>query len=402
MLPTITEELAAALSDAAIREPDWSDLEWRIARMVAVVHGISPLLSERLNWTGAPGWRAFLESQRTHVAMRYGRMAVLLDEIDIQASRTGLAFVPLKGEALHAIGLYTAGERPMADIDLLVRQQDLPRMNRLLVGLGYRAISVKADEHVLVPVSRPPQPHLAEHADNGITIEVHATISRSMPVRLVDITSELWLSTPHPGRNDYPSLAALMGHLLMHAAFNMQVRSLRMIQLHDMALLAGRLSVADWSALLDPGAGRARPWWAMPPLHLIERYYPGAISRSAITALEPGCGALLRIAASRFRLSDVSVSNPRRPAFPGLLWAGSMPEAFDWVGARLRRGTQALRGDIAIQGITELQPWITRSHRRRMFEVLLRRPRSETALMVAAALTGELWSASAQEQPNVV
>ena len=386
MLPKITECLAVALSGAGYPEPDWSDLEWRIARAVAVIHGISPLLSQRLSWTGPPGWRTFLESQRTHTAIRYRRMAALLADIDTRAARGNIAYVPLKGEALHAIGVYAAGDRPMADIDLLVKQHDLAPMSRVLAGLGYRPMLITADQHILVPVDRPSQAHLGEHADNGITIEVHATINWSMPIRLVDITSELWPSAPRPGRNDYPSLAALMGHLLMHAAVNMQMRILRMLQLHDMALLARRLSAADWNELLTPGDGRAPPWWTMPPLQLMKRYYPGVIPSDAIAAVEPGCSALLKFVAPRLRLSDVSASNLRRPVFPALSWAGSLPEAFSCVRDRLHRGAQALHGGTTIQTAIELQPWITRSHRRRLFDVLLGRPRPETLLIVQAAL----------------
>ncbi|HLY67316.1 MAG TPA: nucleotidyltransferase family protein, partial [Chloroflexota bacterium] len=228
------------MSGAVDREPDWDEMEWRIARAVAVIHGISPLLSQRLSWHGNTGWRAFLEAQRVHTAVRYRRMAALLDAISLQAAASGIGLVPLKGAALHALNIYQAGDRPMADIDLLVQPQDLPAMNRLLTELGYRSIVITPNEHILVPVAPSSHSHLAEHSDNPITIELHATISQSMPVRRVDITPDLWTACPRPGRNEYPSRSALMSHLLMHVAVNMQVHEVRMLQLHDIALLAPR------------------------------------------------------------------------------------------------------------------------------------------------------------------
>ena len=399
-LPSITEYLASALSGATDREPEWTELEWRIARAVAVIHGISPLLSRRLRWVGNPGWRAFLEEQRTHTAVRFGRMSTLLDIINVQAVRANIAFVPLKGAALHTLKLYEAGERPMADIDLLVKPHDLAGMNRLLVALGYRAISVTADEHVLVPVDGPPRPQLAEHADNGITIEVHTKISQSMPVRQVDITAGLWTMTPRPGCNDYPSLAALMRHLLMHVAVNMQVRIVRMLQLQDIALLAPRLTAADWSGLLSPNDGRVAPWWAMPPLHLMRRYFPSAIPPTAIEAVKRACPMFLRIAAPRLRLADVSVANSRRPVFPALIWSNSPSEALYWMGGRLTRGLRAMSGSSGLPEATEIMPWITRPHRRRALELLLRRPRPETLMMVTAALAGDPPFTSSYEPPN--
>lgn len=400
MLPGITEYFAAALSGTADGEPDWNELKWRIARAVVVIHGISPLLSRRLTWVGPPGWHEFIVDQRIQTASRYQRMAGLLAETDAGAIKAGIAFVPLKGAALHAMGLYTAGERPMADIDLLVRPQDLQVMNGVLTTLGYRAVSATAEEHVMVPVNRPSQVHLSEHADNGITVEIHTAIRWPMPVRMVNITPELWPVAPPPGRNEYPSLAALMGHLLMHVAVNMQTRILRMVQLHDIALLAPRLSAADWSELLNPGKGRPAPWWAMPPLRLTKRYYAGAIPDAAIAAVERSCPRLLRISAPRLRLSDVSASNARRPILPALFWAGSWSEALGCVSQRFYRGTQAVRGAPGTPDATELQPWITRSHRRRLFDVLLGQPRPETIMMITAALNGELSTASTQKPPN--
>jgi putative nucleotidyltransferase-like protein len=399
-LRNITESLAAALAGARDPEPDWSDLEWGIARAVAVIHGISPLLSKHLGWRGPPGWRDFLEGQWAHTAGRYRRMASLVASIDALAAQAAIAFIPLKGEALHAIGLYAAGDRPMADIDLLLAPADLAPMARMLTGLGYRPICATADECVLVPADRPALNHFGEHTDNGITIELHAKIGRPMPVRSVDITAQLWPAAPRPGRNEYPSLSALMSHLLLHAAVNMQMRILRMLQLHDIALLAPRLSAADWNELLHPGGEPTGCWWAMPPLQLTARYYPGSIPAAAIEDTRTGCAALLRFVAPRLRVSDVSASNVRRATFPALSWVGSLPEAVSCVSARLQSGVRALRGDTAMPQATELQPWITPSHRRRVLEVLLGRPRPEALRVVAAALDSELAVAPAQARRN--
>ena len=401
MLPKITEYLATALSTPQHPPPHWSDLEWRIARAVASIHGISPLLSQRLSWAGPAGWRAFLESQRAHTAKRYRRMASLLAQIDSLAGKAGIAFVPLKGEALHAIGLYAAGDRPMADIDLLVKQRDLASLAGALVPLGYRPLSFTADELVLVPLDRPTPSRLGEHADNGITIELHAKVGRPMPVRPVDITAQLWPLVPRPGRNGYRSSAALMGHLLMHAAVDMQRRILRMLQLHDIALLAPLLSTADWNEVLTFGDGQAHSWWAMPPLQLAAHYYPGVIPAAVLQASRSCSSALLRLVAPRFRLSSLSASNLRRAVFPALSWVNSLPEAVHCINHRLHDGIKALRGDTTMTEATDLQPWITRSHRRRLLEVLVGRPRPETLRVVLAALESELVSAPDQAQSKV-
>ncbi len=388
ILTTITEVLAAAVAGGIDCPTSWNAPEWRIARAVAVIHGVSPLLAGCSNWQAPPGWQDFLLDQRNHTASRCVRMFSLLERIDSEAAQAGIAYVPLKGAALHTLGLYRPGDRPMADIDLLVKPRYLHAMSQLLVRLGYRTMSMTPEEHVLIPVDRPPV-RLSEHADNGITIELHTQISRHMPMRLVDITASLWPAHPRAGRNDYPSRGALMGHLLMHAAVNMQIRRVRMIQLHDMALLAPRLTAADWASLIKPTDGRAPPWWAVPPLYLLRRYYPSALPAGTIAGLAGKCPLLLRLTASRRRITEVSMSNPHRALFPALFWSASLTEACRFLSLRLKHGTRALSADGSVYAASELHPWIERSARRRAIDVLLRRPRPETVMMVAAALSND-------------
>jgi hypothetical protein len=327
-------------------------------------------------------------------------MASLLDIVDREACAADIAFVPLKGMALHALGLYEPGERPMADIDVLVQPQNLERMRQVISNLGYRTVARTADGCALVPVNQP-RAKLTEHSENGITVELHARISRCMPTRVVDITPDLWSSTPHPGRNAYPNLVALMRHLLMHTAVNMQLRIVRMVQLHDMALLAPLLSGEDWQAMLDPQSPGGPRWWAFPPLSLLHRYYPSVVPAKARAAAALRCPPVLRIAASKVKLSGVSVSNPRRPIFPALFWSGSLMEASRCVTERLQQGARAFRGGASKASVNELQPWIERVHRRRSIDVLVGRARPETVMMLSAAINHDPAFATTHERPNV-
>jgi len=51
-LRKITETLAGELACPTQHAPAWSDFEWKIARAVAAMHGVSPLLSRTLRWRG--------------------------------------------------------------------------------------------------------------------------------------------------------------------------------------------------------------------------------------------------------------------------------------------------------------------------------------------------------------
>src|SRR5258706_10601235 len=217
-LRKVTETLAGELACPTQRAPDWSDFEWNIARAVAAMHGVSPLLSTTLRWQGPAGWTTFLEEQRIHTATRHIRIAELLRHIDERGRATGIAVVALKGAALHAIGLYAVGERPMADIDLLVKPADAGGMALLLESLGFYETCASWKERVFTPIVERAVGTLGENSNNNIKIELHEKICERLPWRITDVTDCVFPTQAHPGVNAYPSPASLMIHLMLHAA----------------------------------------------------------------------------------------------------------------------------------------------------------------------------------------
>src|SRR6202795_2169810 len=186
MLRKITERLAQELACPTQAAPDWSEFEWIIARAVAAMHGVSPLLSRVLRWQGPAGWAGFLEEQRAHTAKRHVRIDDLLLRLDQRAREAGVAAVALKGVALHALGVYQIGDRPMADVDLLVRPGDAPRTARLLESLGYTECFQTWKECVFARVDEQEPASLGEHSNNGIKIELHERICEKLPLRITD------------------------------------------------------------------------------------------------------------------------------------------------------------------------------------------------------------------------
>jgi hypothetical protein len=382
-----TEALAAELARPGGATPAWNELEWRLATAVAVAHGVSPLLCGCCAWENLP-WRRFLESQREHVELRHRRIDALLQRIDADARAAGLALVPLKGAALHALGIYAPGERPMADIDLLVREDDAAAAIELLLQLGYVESFAQWKHRVFKPATGQPFAGLGEHRDTPVNIELHTRIRERLPVAPVDISARVHPRQPQPGLNPYPSHGALMSHLLLHAAGNMCGRSLRLLHLHDIALLAARMAAGDWAALWDGDA--EPPWWALPPLRLAARYYPEAIPAAVLALLERDCPLLLRTISRRQSLTQVSCSELWLHAFAGIEWSRSVHEAGRYLRNRVSPPQEALeeRADMArtqlwLQG----QDWVTSPHRRRVLTWLTRPvPRMDILYVVRAAL----------------
>ena len=389
-LHRITESLATGLARAAAERPAWSELEWRLAPAVAAIHGISPLLAAALRWQGPPHWVSFLAEQRRHTLLRQRRIEELLATLDECSRSAGIAVVALKGVALQRAGVYAAGERPMADLDLLVHAADVETAVAVLLALSYRDAGTTWKHQGFDPPDAEPGTILGEHADNPIKIDLHHRISERLPLAPADLTDLVHPPHAQPGLNGYPCTAALLAHVLAHAAGSMTHRGLRLIQLCDIARLACSMTDADWQDLLRMHGSDGRLWWAAPPLTLTARYFPEAIPRQARARLEQDCPWVLRRVVRRRTLADFSYSHLYIDPMPGLIWARSASQALRYVGSRVFPGREqrAQMQVVARTGPWSAEPrWHRQSQARRVLQWLSSRPtRTETLQPVRAAL----------------
>jgi hypothetical protein len=385
----VTERLARELADPTSCAPDWSDFEWVMARAVAALHGISPLLSRSLQWQGPGSWTRFLEEQRTHTAARYLRIQALLSSIDQKAREAGVAATALKGAALHELGLYAAGDRPMADVDLLVRPADAQRSAAFLVSLGFRQSGETWKERIFTSVDEHVPAEFGEHSDNSLKIELHVRICEKLPWRITDGSEFIFPLHPRPGLNGYPSNSSLMRHLLLHAAGSMAVQGLRILQLHDIALLSARMSESDWNEMLALSSQGGRMWWAFPPLELMSRYYEGRVPPRVLAALRDVCSHVLRMFAARRSLVDVSYSYLWIKAFPGIEWSQSIPECLAYAASRVRPDAAQMtlrKHAVATQVWARQGGWSSMSQSRRIVRWLAsRQPRPTIMHAISAA-----------------
>src|SRR5262249_31099743 len=147
----------------------------------------------------------------------------------------------------------------------------------VLRSLGFRPGSVM-DRHItFTPAdSRAPSP-LGECASNDIKIELHTRAWEQLGVCTVDATEAILPKTDAPGVHSYPSTPALMFHLALHTAGNIGLRTLRLIQLQDLARLSARLTPADWEEVVRlSGKDERHAWWLFAPLCLMHRYAAAA------------------------------------------------------------------------------------------------------------------------------
>ena len=385
-----TEHLAGEVVRSSASPPDWSELDWAIARSVAAMQGISALLANTTSWAGPPAWVSFLAEQREQSLLRHERIGTLLEQIDAAARQRGVECIVLKGAALRSLDLYRPGERPMGDIDLLVASREMPAIEAVMADIGYVEAFDMQRHRVFEPLRKVAPRAFGEHVDNALKIELHDAVAEPLPVYKVDITARLQHSAPQPGLRNYPDLVSLLLHLLLHAAGNMRAHALRQVQLHDIAMVATLLYERDWDALLEVGNGKERPWWMFPPLALAARYYPEHVPPYALQAARAACPSILRFAAARQSLTDVSWSNLRVHALPGIAWSRTPLEALRFVRTRVVPSPRSLAElDIARRAQPQLDrlPWYRVSHGSRILRWLVSRPpRVQTMLSVRAAL----------------
>lgn len=381
ILRTTTERLARELASPADSAPDWTDVEWRAARAAAAIHGVGPLLATTLRWRGPPGWNDFLIEQRRHTEIRHQRIDALTRLLNERARQIDLPIVALKGAALHAMGVYRPGERPMADLDLLVRDVDRPVAQRLVEEQDFREQLLFWKNQVFIPnstgVYASAPSHLGEHHDNPIKIEVHWRIHERLPVTLTDVTGVCLPAAAQPGMNNYPSRAALLMHLVLHAAGSMVARDLRLIHLHDLSLVCAAMLPADWDVILQHSPKGNGPWWFLPPLRLASRYYPGLVPRPVLACLERACPPWLNQLTRRRSLTDVSLSCVWISAFPGIEWSRSPAEASKYMFRRFRPDAdmRAVRKLDAVAGAwAGAGRWSNLSQRSRIVRWMVSRP----------------------------
>lgn len=364
------------------------------------MQGVSPLLSQRLWWRGPRAWREFLNQQWQHAERRHHGIMALVARIDARAREAGIAVMALKGVALHSLGIYTPGTRPMADVDLLVSEADAEPACTLLRRLGYVETRSERRERTFEPIGTyaPAPTQFGESATSVIKIELHTRIAESLPVRESSITATLLPQQLKAGLHGYDCVSALMMHLLLHAAGNMRTRSLRLIHLNDIAALSRRLSIDDWERTLRPERA-AQAWWAFPPLTLAARYFPAAIPSAVLARSARACPAVLRHVSLRQRLSDVSFSHLWIEFCPGIEWCSSPMQVLRYMHARafpsFETRAQAKRSETT-EAWASNSSWSKMSRPRRVLRWLVSRP-PRVATMWSVRAAWEKWGTTAAQ-----
>ena len=333
----ITEWLAM-LASGTNEKPSrtWSPTEWRYARVVAHIQGIAPLLHVRGAGTyGDDVWRAFLTQQYERNTQRNRRIKALFDDIEQAATQRSVPLMPLKGVSLITWLYDDIGLRPMSDIDLFTPAEHEDGVREVIEAIGFRMVErIERHRVFVLPPNTVVDLH-GEHPDNPIKLELHTRLFDNVPREEIDLTpmfTRCCQCTPA----ERPTPADVLVHALLHATAHMMKRSLRFVTVHDLALLARRLTELEWNDVRDKLLRFGGAWWAYPPLRLMARYFSDVLPTTFQDWLSQSTTASLRRSVPRMTIADVSYCNLRPQYLDQLmLWSRTPRESLMYVVERL-------------------------------------------------------------------
>ncbi len=232
---------------ARIRRLFGSGIDWRLLVRRARSHGLLGLLHRLL---AAVGWEAVGSAERGEAAEWFGslrrRNLFLAGELCRVLDRLGahgIQAVPLKGAALAASAYGDIALRQFADIDVLVRPEDLARVERATAALGFRPArfaSRESDGEILLA-----------RQGGAVFLEIH---SEAIPayLGLSRVERGLWdrLRPSAGGAWSAPALAA-EDLLLLTSCHGAKHLWERLIWIADVAWLLRAETPFDSGRLLD-------------------------------------------------------------------------------------------------------------------------------------------------------
>jgi len=281
-----------------------------------------PWLHGRIRSDAVPIPDAARDSLAALDALSRGRTARMLDaavELIAALRVEDIDAVPFKGAVLAPLYYADPLMRPLADLDLLVRERAARRGLAVLERLGYAYYSRSAEDFVYLRGERKAN---VWHPDNVQPVELHFRICEEYAGLAYDLTEAMWASA---GRRAYwngsqaliPNPPMLLHHLCAHTTSDWLIQRGKLMEIGDVQIAASRLSDGDWQAFLaaiSPHGAR----FVYPALAIADRYAPGLLPEAVLSDLRERVAPPVRAWAESATLADASESNPKPRSGIGL------------------------------------------------------------------------------------
>ena len=279
---------------------------WDDIAVTAIALGLAPLLYyrlSRLSFTIPPPALAKLAVTRQAHAKRNEAIAHQLAELLAAFATCRVDVLVLKGAYLAPTAYPEPALRPMNDIDLLFRPDDLARVGPVLEALGYCGKHKAADhgpgvtKH-LSTYRRPgqagstPNPFLSAGGDR--MVEPHSSLEESWFGLAVDITPGVWARAQPVTLHGQPAYRLsppdLLLHLAVHAAFHLIMGASLFLQLYDLKQVAATWAdEIDWSRLLTLARSAGAQPFLFAGLYWTRKLYGAPLPEALLSELADAC-----------------------------------------------------------------------------------------------------------------
>jgi len=302
------EPIIGCLSTAPLLEKlqALTDEQWDTIAVSAIALGLAPLLHDqldRLDLTLPPSALAKLAVTRQAHAKRNEAIARQLAELLTAFAGHNIDVLVLKGAYLAPTAYPEPALRPMNDIDLLFRAEDLAQIGPVLEGLGYCGRHKDAEhgpgitKHLSTYRRRgkdglTPNPYLSAGSDR--MVEPHGSLEESWFGFTVDITPGVW-QRARPltlyGQPAYRlSTPDLLLHLAVHATFHVIMGTSVFLQLYDIKqVVASRADKIDWLQLMTLARSAGAQPFLYAGLHWARELYRVPFPDAPISELAGEC-----------------------------------------------------------------------------------------------------------------
>jgi hypothetical protein len=295
---------------AASPSPDWLEAaskdDWEELAVTAIALGLAPLLHWQLTQAQVappPLTMAKLAVTRQAHAKRNEAIGYQLAELLAAFAQQKTDVLVLKG-ALLAVTVYPdPALRPMNDIDLLFRVEDLPRVGPVLESLGYTGKHKSAEQGPGITkhlstyrragnLGDTPNPYLSAGGDR--MVEPHGSLEESWFGLKVDITPGVWARAVPISLYSQPayrlSTSDMLLHLAVHAAFHVIMGASVFVQLYDIGRVVETYSAElNWIEVLTlTRQAKAQPF-VYASLYWARALYQAAIPDGPLIVLEREC-----------------------------------------------------------------------------------------------------------------
>lgn len=234
-----------------------SDSDWEVLIEASVRHSLTPLFYHRLKAlpvdSPVPDWvRRRLRLLYLRNAGRNINLYQSLGEVLTSLGKNNIPVMALKGAHLAELVYGNIALRPMSDLDLLVKEKDLMKVEEKLLEMGYRPIE---DER---KVTKKNYQFAYRLPGKGLCLEIHWTLIRADYAFDIDLEGQWERSRPAVignGAVRVQSPEDLLLHLCLHNCKDLFEKGLKL--LCDLsATIHHYEKVMDWDQVLL----RSRQW----------------------------------------------------------------------------------------------------------------------------------------------